>query len=536
MASRPNPLRSDPRIGMELAKNYRLESELGRGSMGVVYEASHRRLSRRFAIKMLSANVQHSGKAVERFEREARIASSLSHPNITEVVDFDFTPTGEPYIVMELLVGEDLRSYLHKRPSRPTAEQIGWIVRQLAAGLHAAHQQEIVHRDLKPSNVFVCDNGHHPPCIKVCDFGMSKVIGSMSMGTATQATIGTPDYMSPEQAKGEASSADARTDVFAVGGIVYFALSGRAPFTGKSVPETLYKVVFTEPARLEALCPGIPRGVANAVHRALAKSSSERFADMESFWRAYAEGAQIDAGDPFPKKVGNQEPDAAEQGNIQRNGSGENAISKRRERVSEKTQPNSLLTEPIALAHPRSTRRRRIAIGAMIILAAVLMGAIASIGFLRERAATEGVSKLKGVADGSGNSALVTEAAGQAPSRTLPSTPVSAETAVPPVPAVPEPKKKPVASQRTFPKKQARRRRARATTATLLINASQGDAPMWADVYIDGEIVGQSPLVKRLAPGKHLVEVRRLGFLPVRRIVVLKAGKQTKFVAHLDEK
>ena len=203
-------------IGQVLHDTYRLERLLGTGGMGMVYEASHRRLARRFAVKVLAVAHAADPEAMERFKREAMTTSRLGHPHIVEVIDFHQTPEGTSYLVMELLEGEDLATRL-RRPPRVELHELGWIVSQTASALQAAHNRGIVHRDLKPQNIFLCKAEDRPDFVKVIDFGVSKVLGVEGSMTSTGAVVGTPFYMAPEQADRRTTEVVPATDVYALG-------------------------------------------------------------------------------------------------------------------------------------------------------------------------------------------------------------------------------------------------------------------------------------------------------------------------------
>ncbi|HKE16922.1 MAG TPA: serine/threonine-protein kinase [Kofleriaceae bacterium] len=275
-------------VGSVVADTYRVTRLLGRGGMGAVWEAIHLRLpGKKVAIKVLHADIAGDQEALARFRREAEIASRLGHPNIVEVHDFNSLPGGQPYLVLELLVGESLDSRMRRAPV--SLDNAMRIAGQIGAALSAAHRQSVVHRDLKPQNVFLCRRGDDGEgegggeVVKVLDFGISKVRGSQTIKTLDSTILGTPQYMAPEQATGNHAAVDQRTDVFALGAIVYEMLAGRPAFSGQSVPEVVFKVVYEAPAPLAGLVPGVPRRVAEAVDRALAKVQDERFPDVVSF-------------------------------------------------------------------------------------------------------------------------------------------------------------------------------------------------------------------------------------------------------------
>ncbi|MEZ4365640.1 MAG: serine/threonine-protein kinase [Kofleriaceae bacterium] len=264
-------------VGAVIGGTYTIEALLGRGGMGAVFIASHARLpGKRVAIKVLHAELADA-ELLARFRREAEIASRLGHPNIVGVTDFNVTDDGVPYLVLELLEGQTLAERIAAGPM-PLPE-VTRIVRQVASALAAAHREGIVHRDLKPQNVFLVPTevgGTIIEQVKVLDFGISKIQGSQTIQTLDNALLGTPQYMAPEQAKGEHSSVDERTDLFALGAIVYEMITGRAAFAGANVPEVVFKVVFQEPPPVGELAPATPPTVIAALEQALLKGSAER--------------------------------------------------------------------------------------------------------------------------------------------------------------------------------------------------------------------------------------------------------------------
>jgi len=267
-----------PLIGKILQETYTIERQLGQGGMGAVYEASHLRLRRRFAIKLLHPGIAENAEAMARFRREAEATSGIGHPSIIEVIDFNKTDEGAAYIVMELLDGEDLESVIEREGKLDLMHALA-VFYQTASALGAAHDAGVIHRDLKPPNIFICSDSR----VKIVDFGISKVLGSHSVMTQTHATMGTPSYMSPEQAEGRAAEVDARTDVFALGTILYEMLSGRPPFLGDSIPTVLYKIVHQDPPQLSAVQPDLPPPFNAVVVKALSKNPEDRYATMSEF-------------------------------------------------------------------------------------------------------------------------------------------------------------------------------------------------------------------------------------------------------------
>jgi len=251
--------------------------------MGRVYEARHTRLhTKRFAVKLLHHELARQPEVVTRFQREAEAASVLTHPNVVGVYDVNTSADGRPYIVAEMLEGEELGNYLERLGKLPVVEAVH-IVRQVCRALGAAHAHGIVHRDVKPENVFLAGPS---ATVKVLDFGISKVAENSDGLTKTGTVMGTPDYMAPEQARGD--RVDARADIYAVGAILYRALTGRKPFDGMDPMAILTAVLTQEPERPSTLEPSIPLSLELIVQRTMAKSPAERFATMEALEQALA--------------------------------------------------------------------------------------------------------------------------------------------------------------------------------------------------------------------------------------------------------
>jgi serine/threonine-protein kinase len=272
-------------VGTILHETYRIDGELGRGGMGQVFAASHTRLPRRFAVKVLMQAADE--QSLRRFRREAEICSQIGHQNIVEVFDFNEVD-GQPYIVMELLHGESLRQRLEREPIPPRILTIQ-MVREVGPALAAAHAAGVVHRDLKPENIFICrESGHE--VFKVLDFGISKIIGARSLQTREDMLLGTPGYMSPEQARGDVQLVSHKTDQFALATIVYEALAGKAAFVApEDTPYTvLYKIVHREPPPLFGQPPEVQRVLA----RALAKEPDQRYGDIDEFAAAMVAALQ----------------------------------------------------------------------------------------------------------------------------------------------------------------------------------------------------------------------------------------------------
>jgi serine/threonine-protein kinase len=300
-------------VGSVIAGTYKVEGLLGRGGMGSVFLASHQRLAgKQVAIKILHTEVEDA-EVVARFKREADIAARLNHPNIVGVIDYNVAPDGTPYLVLDYLQGETLAQRIARGPL--ALDHVVSIVRQVGSALAAAHRAGIVHRDLKPQNIFLVPtevDGRVVEIAKVLDFGISKIRGSQTVKTQESALLGTPQYMAPEQATGQHASVDERTDVFALGAIVYEMLSGRPAFAGASIPEVVFKVVYEQPAPLAEQVPSVPPAVEAAVAQAMAKPSDQRFPTVSSFVEAVTGQPVTLARGPSPAApAGADSPSAA---------------------------------------------------------------------------------------------------------------------------------------------------------------------------------------------------------------------------------
>src|SRR5262249_12671885 len=237
-------------------------------------------------IKILHTELD-AADIVARFRREAEIAAKLNHPNIVGVIDYNVTSDGTPYLVLDYLEGETLAQCIARGPL--PLEQVLSIVRQVGSALQAAHRAGVVHRDLKPQNIFLVPteiDGRAIELAKVLDFGISKMRGSQTVKTQDSALLGTPQYMAPEQATGQHSSVDERTDIFALGAIVYEMLAGQPAFSGASIPAVVFKVVYEQPVPLATQVTTLPAAIASAVAKAMQKAATDRFATVPEFIEA----------------------------------------------------------------------------------------------------------------------------------------------------------------------------------------------------------------------------------------------------------
>jgi len=269
-----------PLVGSVLRATYEVKSLLDRGGMGLVFEAEQIRLRRKVAIKILPVHLAQEPQALQRFQREAELVSLLQHPHVVQIVDFDTTEQGEPFIVMEFLSGESLELRLARQPRLPLEFAVR-VALQVASGLAAVHRALIVHRDLKPANIFLTElsEGVH---VKLLDFGIGKRLGGQPRLTGENDVMGTPDYMPPEQAQGKTAEVDQRGDQYSLSVIVYEMLAGRGPFVGDTM-EILEQVISQEPPPIETLVPDLPRGVGPVLRRAMAKDPGQRFQTVMDF-------------------------------------------------------------------------------------------------------------------------------------------------------------------------------------------------------------------------------------------------------------
>ncbi len=271
----------DPMIGTLIAEKYKLLRRIGAGGMGVVYEAEHAVTHRRVAVKLLSGRDEWAPGAIERFLREARVAAMIGHPNIIEVLDAGSLASGLPYIVLTLLHGESLAAYL-QRAGAIAPREAAEIACEILEALVAAHARHVVHRDIKPENVFVSTTASARRAITLLDFGISKVVGDEGRDaktlTKTGSVLGTADYMSPEQVRGD-DDIDGRADVWAVGVVLYRMVTGKLPFTGKNYNLVVYSVLTDTPPAVQSVATDVPATLANIIERAMTKPRERR---MES--------------------------------------------------------------------------------------------------------------------------------------------------------------------------------------------------------------------------------------------------------------
>ncbi|MBI5174644.1 MAG: protein kinase [Candidatus Melainabacteria bacterium] len=277
-------LSSDSLIGTVLGGRYEILDTIGDGAMGRVYLARHKLMKRQVAVKMMHPQLISGKSALRRFQKEAELASALNHPNILTVYDFGVTETGSPYLVMDYLQGKELLHVLKDEGHLPQSHGLH-VFKQVCAGLAHAHDKGVVHRDLKPSNVMLVTLDGDDSFVKILDFGIAKQLNpsesSIDNLTRTGEVFGTPHYMSPEQCR--AQEVDGRSDIYALGCVMYQTFTGQLPITGGDLIECLYKHVNSMPEPFHVVAPELPLSaeLEAIVFKAMAKSPDERFQTMQ---------------------------------------------------------------------------------------------------------------------------------------------------------------------------------------------------------------------------------------------------------------
>jgi eukaryotic-like serine/threonine-protein kinase len=273
-----------------LADKYRIERELGRGGMGVVLAATHLQLEERVAIKFLLPELSHDPALVARFLREGRAAIKIRSEHVVRVRDVATLPGGTPYMVMEYLQGKNFEELLEEQGRLPTELAVDHLL-QATEALAEAHALGMVHRDLKPANLFLAHRADGSPCVKVLDFGITKVTDPKDVvnfdATKTSIVMGSPRYMSPEQMR-STRAIDPRADIWALGVILHELITGLSPFDGTTMPDLLAAILQDPPPPLRQHRPEAPQGLEVIVARCLEKDPAARYADVAELTQALA--------------------------------------------------------------------------------------------------------------------------------------------------------------------------------------------------------------------------------------------------------
>ncbi|MFN9808149.1 MAG: protein kinase domain-containing protein [Deltaproteobacteria bacterium] len=275
-------LTESERVGTTVGGKYRLDRIIGRGGVGTVFAGVHAWTGREVAVKMLHVQYAEDRAVVDRFLVEARASATLRHPNVVDVLDMGKDDDGAVYMVLEYLEGESLSLRLERR-RRLSPEETAAILLPVMDALAEAHDVGIVHRDIKPENVFIAVDGKRRAVPKLLDFGIAKVLAAGSArATRTGTVVGTPAYMSPEQADGRSEVGPA-SDVWSMGVLLYECLTGGLPFPSDSPTATLVAILTTTPSPLRTVLPAVPAPLAHAVDRALSRAPADRWTDMRAF-------------------------------------------------------------------------------------------------------------------------------------------------------------------------------------------------------------------------------------------------------------
>ncbi len=282
-------LSKDPLLGRTLNSIYKIEEAIGAGGMGAVYRGTQLALSRNVAIKVLLPGLAGTADFRARFFREAKILSQLNHPNIVNVIDFGHTEDGLLFLVMEFLSGGTLSQRVAPGKGIPLPTAVAYM-REMCDGVGAAHAQGLVHRDLKPQNVFLTRVTATRDLVKILDFGLGKAGGERERLTATGMAMGTPAYIPPEQIRNSAD-ADARADVYALGAIFYYLLSGRDPYDGDSATMVMMKQLQEPPQPIDFAAKGLPPALAPVLAKAMHVDREQRYPTTTALLTAIVAGS-----------------------------------------------------------------------------------------------------------------------------------------------------------------------------------------------------------------------------------------------------
>jgi serine/threonine-protein kinase len=278
------------RVGEVLADKYRVERVLGVGGMGLVVAATHLQLDEPVAIKLMLPEAAKSPEAAQRFLREAKAARKIRSEHVARVEDVGTLSSGTPYMVMEYLVGSDLADLLVAKGQMPVTQAVEYVL-QACEALAEAHAAGFVHRDLKPANLFLTHHADGSPCVKLLDFGISKIISGAPEAkmTKTSAVMGSPLYMSPEQLR-SSRDVDARADLWALGAVLHELLTGAPPFDADTIPQLCLKILEQPPPRVSGVRSDLPAGLEEVILRCMEKDPAQRYQHV---------GALADALSPF---------------------------------------------------------------------------------------------------------------------------------------------------------------------------------------------------------------------------------------------
>jgi serine/threonine-protein kinase len=382
--------------GEVVGGKWRVGALIGRGGMGAVYEGTNTSIGKKVALKFIDAEFARNVDIASRFQREAEAASLVESAHIVHIFDCGMTDSGLPYIVMELLRGEDLRGRINRLGRIPNEEAVH-IIAQTLRGLHRAHEAGIVHRDLKPDNIFLVDRDDDPLFAKIVDFGISKMMRRSSdaagaAGTLTRqgVVLGTPSYMSPEQAQAFADL-DLRTDLWSLGAILFECLGGRPPHTGDAYEQIIISICTTDAPDVRSLDPNVPAPLAEFIARALQRDRARRFQTAKEMLEALQATGIGPVRTPFGAFTSGQgAPMAAAPGSRANDAAKAQAAPSGRTRVSWTAAGGKSVgndSESAGSDDPRGARAQGVRRRGLMVLGAIVMAAtfLLTFGFLRSR-------------------------------------------------------------------------------------------------------------------------------------------------------
>jgi serine/threonine-protein kinase len=492
-------------IKLAVEGRYRVTDMLGRGGMGAVFLAEDLRLGRTVAIKVLRPELAGEVSYVGRFEREARIAAGLDHPNIIPIHAVE-DADGLHYFVMKYIAGKSLDELLTGEPW--PVEHCRQILWQAACGLGHAHGRGVIHRDVKPSNIMIDEAGR----AVITDFGISKALLQDTQYTSTGQVVGTPRYVSPEQAQG--IPLDGRSDQYSLAVVGYQILVGRLPLIAESVHVLMYKHIYEVPPTAQSVRPDIPAQMSEALQRAMAKNPADRFATMEDFATAIWPERPVRAGQPTPT-IGRFSPLAR-------------LIARRKPR-HRALAAAAVLAAGVAVAFLVG-RGMQSHGGDLVVPAAGPASSLASPTGVVPPVAAPALPPVASESTGLSVPSVDTAARDSLPTA---GTPDSAAPSAPP-------RREPPKRTRVLPPTPGPRARAAPETPPPPPAAEVGyltvNAVPYGTVSIDGVEIGDTPIVRRrLPPGEHVVRITRPGYRPDTATVTITAGNEVRFRRTLIE-
>ena len=484
------------RLRYAVGDQYEIRELLGQGGMGAVYLALDRKLEREVAIKVLPTDLAHDENFVGRFQHEAKTAAKLDHPGIIPIYAVE-SDEDLHYFVMKFVAGRGLDSVISAGPVPiDLTQRILW---EAACALGHAHARGVVHRDIKPANIMIEGTGR----VMLADFGISKALKSASQFTATGQVIGTPHYMSPEQAKG--TEVTGASDQYSLGIVGYRMVTGRLPFEDDSVHTIIYKHVFEDPEPVEQVQPRVPRFLAQAIRRAMAKEPTHRYPTMEDFATAV-----------WPEHpVQPETRDSAQ-------------LAARQPLTS--TEVPTEMSEPTVITVETKRRRALRWVPALLVVVLGLGAAFAMFTPAGNRLLEQ--IGLREAAPAPQPTSPPIVALRDTGAQTEPTAPLDTAAVAP---AQTQPPVQPPAEQEESPRAPARRTPPRTQPvitrpiAPRIGYLTVSAVPVYGTLYIDGREYGDTPQIRlELAPGTYVLEIRREGYVTVVDTVTITDGNEVR--------